>query len=209
MTRLGNPLDVLKLLDGSNCRKCGKPTCMAFAVAICNGQKRLEECPTATIDDVSRGQAGATARQTPPGQDFELVLEQLTREVAAIDLAAAAKRLGASYANGKLTIKCLGRDFSVDDRGTISTDLHVHGWLAVPAKSYLISGGGGQTLRNAHKGEWNSRHGFGFTGKTIFAKRTHHFLRVDVNGADRSVALTAFDANKDAIYGPFEKRSTR
>jgi hypothetical protein len=139
---LGDPLEILKLLDGSNCRKCGKPTCMAFALAVYSGQKQLDECPTATGHDISRGPAGATARPARSVQDFELMLEQLAGEVASIDLAAAAKRLGASYANGKLTIKCLGKDFSVDEQGTISTELHVHGWLAGPAMSYIIGGGG-------------------------------------------------------------------
>ena len=103
MTRLGGPLDVLKLLDGSNCRKCGKPTCMAFAVAVHSGQTRLDECPTATGHDVGRWQGGDTVRRAQLGQDIGSVVEQFAREVKAIDLAEAAKRLGASYADGKLT----------------------------------------------------------------------------------------------------------
>jgi hypothetical protein len=41
-----------------------------------------------------------------------------------------------------LTIKCLGKDFSVDTMGNISTDIHVHSWIAVPVLNYIIAGAG-------------------------------------------------------------------
>ena len=45
MTEISGPMDILKLLDKSNCRKCNKPTCLAFAAAVFKGEKELEECP--------------------------------------------------------------------------------------------------------------------------------------------------------------------
>jgi hypothetical protein len=141
MDRFDSPVGILKLLDGSNCRKCGKPTCMAFAVAVYNGQRRLDECPKLEGPLVER-HSGEPARPLSPEQDLDRVLEHLAREVTAIDLASAADRLGATFAGGRLTIKCLGKDFGVDAKGKISTFLHVHGWLAMPALSYIIRGGG-------------------------------------------------------------------
>lgn len=38
-------LDILRLLPKTNCRKCGEPTCMVFAVGLSTGQKTPEQCP--------------------------------------------------------------------------------------------------------------------------------------------------------------------
>ncbi len=34
-----------KLLPKTNCKECGKPTCLAFAIGLAKGKSRLEECP--------------------------------------------------------------------------------------------------------------------------------------------------------------------
>ena len=38
-------LDIFKLLPKTNCKKCGKPTCLAFAMALAQKRAKLEECP--------------------------------------------------------------------------------------------------------------------------------------------------------------------
>ncbi|MBT8356207.1 MAG: Fe-S cluster protein, partial [Deltaproteobacteria bacterium] len=45
MTQFNNTMEIFKLLDKSNCKECNKPTCLAFAAAVFQGQKRLNECP--------------------------------------------------------------------------------------------------------------------------------------------------------------------
>jgi hypothetical protein len=140
MARFESPIEILKVLDGSNCRECGKPTCMAFAVAVHNGQQRLDECPKVAREIVEE-HGGDVVRETAVEPDLDRAIEQLAGKIAAIDLPSRADRLGASFADGRLTIKCLGRDFSVDSEGKIRTDLHLHGWLAVPALCYILRGG--------------------------------------------------------------------
>ncbi|MFH1350796.1 MAG: (Fe-S)-binding protein, partial [Pseudomonadota bacterium] len=44
MSPLNNPVEILKLLDKSNCRRCNEATCLAFAAAVFKGKKRLDEC---------------------------------------------------------------------------------------------------------------------------------------------------------------------
>ncbi len=39
-------MDVLKLLPKTNCRVCGEPTCMVFAVRVIEGVKDHTNCPT-------------------------------------------------------------------------------------------------------------------------------------------------------------------
>ena len=38
-------LEILKLLPRTNCRKCGQPTCMVFAVQVAEGGRGPEHCP--------------------------------------------------------------------------------------------------------------------------------------------------------------------
>lgn len=39
------PLDVFKLLPGKNCKECGEPTCMAFALRLINDEVEWRQCP--------------------------------------------------------------------------------------------------------------------------------------------------------------------
>jgi CO dehydrogenase/acetyl-CoA synthase gamma subunit (corrinoid Fe-S protein) len=45
MGEFKNTMDVFKLLEKTNCRKCNKPTCLAFEAAVFQGQIALSECP--------------------------------------------------------------------------------------------------------------------------------------------------------------------
>jgi ArsR family metal-binding transcriptional regulator len=41
---------ILKLLPKTNCRECGEPTCMVFAVAVTEGIKGAEDCPPLSLE---------------------------------------------------------------------------------------------------------------------------------------------------------------
>jgi ArsR family metal-binding transcriptional regulator len=38
-------LEILKLLPKTNCRKCGEPTCMVFALRVIDEVEEVEDCP--------------------------------------------------------------------------------------------------------------------------------------------------------------------
>jgi len=38
------PLDIFKLLPGKNCKECGEPTCMAFALKLINDEIEWKQC---------------------------------------------------------------------------------------------------------------------------------------------------------------------
>jgi hypothetical protein len=141
MDQFKNPMEIFKLLDKSNCRKCNKPTCLAFAVAVFQGQKRLDECPQLDREIIER-HGGMAVNQIPLEQMQYESIEHLKRKIVKIDLSSSAQRLGEKLSNEKLTIKCLGKDFSVDTDGNISTDIHVHSWIAVPVLNYILEGAG-------------------------------------------------------------------
>ncbi len=148
MSQLNNPLEIYRLLPKSNCRRCQVPTCLAFADAVVKGQKRLADCPHLENNVVERFDVKVVKR-VPYDQQLEQLLELLNREVAKIDFFSSVERLGASLSGGKLIIKCLGKDFTVDSSGRITSDCHVIPWLTIPLLDYVISCSGKNVT-----GEW-------------------------------------------------------
>ncbi|MFO8012367.1 MAG: acetyl-CoA decarbonylase/synthase complex subunit gamma [Phycisphaerae bacterium] len=57
-------LDIFKLLPKTNCKECGHPTCLAFAMALAQKKASLDECPHAS-DEAKERLAAAAA---PPMQ---------------------------------------------------------------------------------------------------------------------------------------------
>jgi ArsR family metal-binding transcriptional regulator len=47
-------LDVLKFLPRTNCRACGQPTCMVFAVQVGQGVQGLAACPCLDPENLTR-----------------------------------------------------------------------------------------------------------------------------------------------------------
>ena len=141
MAQLNSPMEIFKLLDKSNCKKCHKATCMAFAAAVFKGEKQLDECPSLEREVVEQFR-GARANQISLERVSEESIQQLKERVSGMDFASSAQRLGATFSGGKLTIKCLGKDFSVDAEGNIITDIHVHSWITIPVLSYIADGAG-------------------------------------------------------------------
>jgi ArsR family metal-binding transcriptional regulator len=43
-------IDILRHLPKTNCKECGKPTCMVFAMAVVDGSKGPEDCPPLAQD---------------------------------------------------------------------------------------------------------------------------------------------------------------
>ena len=137
MSQLNNTMAIFKLLDKSNCMKCNEATCLAFAAAVFKGQKKLDECPSLERDIIERFE-GQTVKRTTIEQDMDESVEQLKRTIASIDLSSSAQRLGAKFSDDKLTIKIFGKDFSIDSMGNLSSDIHIHPWVAMLEGRNLI-----------------------------------------------------------------------
>jgi len=133
-----NAMEVFKLLEKSNCRECGAPTCLAFAAAVFKGEQSLGACPRLDAQILSKYGAQADL-QAEPYDDMQAHLEQMRQEVLALDLEKTAQRVGGNCHRGRLTIKILGKDFSVDAKGVLSSDIHVHNWIALPFFQYLLN----------------------------------------------------------------------
>lgn len=146
MAKIQNPMEIFKLLDKSNCRKCNEATCLAFSVAVFQGARELSECPVLAPEIV--GRYTGSEQVTTMEQEAEETMAGLQQEIEKIDLSEAASRIGGIYANGKLTLKIMGKDFSVDDKGDISTDIHVHQWVAGPVLNYILNDEEGRVTGN-------------------------------------------------------------
>jgi len=134
-------MEIFQLLDKSNCRECGEKTCLAFAGAVFQGRRKIAECPKLNRQIIAQFSAEGQ-NQNAGFQEGADYLEKLKNEIGAIDLAAAARRVSAEISGNKLTLKVLGKNFSVDAQGNLSADIHINPWVAVPFLSYVLYGKG-------------------------------------------------------------------
>ena len=116
-------------------------TCLAFAGAVFQGKRKIADCPKLERETIERF-SGGDQDQNNVFQEGADYLEELKGKVAGLDLGEAAEKVDAKFAGGKLTLKVLGKDFSVDTRGNLSADIHINPWVAVPFLSYILYGKG-------------------------------------------------------------------
>lgn len=58
-------LDIFKLTPKTNCKDCGNPTCMAFAMKVAQGSVAIEKCPHMSADALDKlGEATAPPMKT-------------------------------------------------------------------------------------------------------------------------------------------------
>ncbi len=144
MPQLKSPMDILRLLDHSNCRQCNEPSCMAFAAQVFKGKKKLSDCPKLDPYVIEQYGEGVESGDRPPTSEeaVEAYVKSLKQEVRKIDLPAVAEKLGGVYQYGRLTLKVLGKAFSVYPDGTLSAEIHTNPWVSVPVLTYITKGAG-------------------------------------------------------------------
>lgn len=147
MPKPRNAMEIFQHLDKSNCRECGEKTCLAFAGAVFQGRRAIEDCPRLDRETVAKYSNDAACASIID-QNRDEYLDALKAEIRSVDLAESARRIGANYAGGKLTLKILGKNFSVDDQGKLSADIHVNPWVAVPFLNYVLGGKGRRPTGN-------------------------------------------------------------
>jgi hypothetical protein len=141
MPSVKNPLQIYKLLPRTNCGECYLPGCLAFAVAVTSGSKKLADCPYLRADD-ARALMHNIIEREPYEIQREERLAQLQQAIACRDLPEDAVRLGARLAGEKIAVTCLGKDFFVDRQGQVTSECHTHCGLTIPLLSYLLDSRG-------------------------------------------------------------------
>ena len=137
MAQFANLMEVLSLLDKSNCRKCGEKTCMVFAASVFSGNRQLDECPTVSQEDIAKYGVQPKKRNKIE-EENEKILNSLKQRLPSIDFQARAETIGATCRDNRITLKIMGKDFSVDQEGNAYTDIHVNPWILISALNYII-----------------------------------------------------------------------
>ncbi|SMC71730.1 Putative Fe-S cluster [Desulfocicer vacuolatum DSM 3385] len=141
MSHINNPMEIYKLLNGSNCKECNEQTCLAFAVAVFKEKKPIHACPH--LDKKVLEQYGGVVEKPNTVDEYKAeAIEMLKRKISLIDLSKAAQRLGARFSDNRLTIKIFGKKFSIDTRGNLSSEVHINAYMVVPALNYILNGSG-------------------------------------------------------------------
>lgn len=148
-----SPMEILKLLERSNCGECGLPTCLAFASQVSQGLRPLGDCPRLSADVVAEQgprltPAPAADRDEP---DPASIIPRLCERIEQVDFAEAAQRLGVQLGGDRLQIHVLGRLFEVDARGGLHTMCHVNSWVQLPLLFFILDGAGRQPT-----GDWQT-----------------------------------------------------
>ena len=137
MANFRSPTEILELLDRSNCRQCGELTCLAFAAGVFRGDHELPDCPKLDRDVPARC-SGHVFKPPDSENSLEKKVMALRSQIARLDFDSTAQRTGATVSGNRITIRVLGKEFSVDSQGNLYSDIHVHPWVTVPILSYLI-----------------------------------------------------------------------
>jgi hypothetical protein len=141
MAQPKNAMEIFQLLDKSNCRECGQKTCLAFAGAVFRGQSQLELCPKLDRETIERF-SGDPKKEHTVEEIQEAYMNDLKLKLSDLDFDETAQRTGGRVSKNKLTLKVLGKDFSVDSRGHLYTDIHINMWVAIPFLTYVVYGKG-------------------------------------------------------------------
>ena len=70
-------IEIFKLLAKTNCKECGFPTCLAFAMALASGKAELDACPYVS-DEVREKLAEASA---PPIRPVKIAMKDAVKTV--------------------------------------------------------------------------------------------------------------------------------
>jgi len=137
MSKFNNVMDVYKLLDKSNCRTCGEKTCMAFAAAVFMGKQELSQCPLLSSEIVDTYET-QDRRSHVLEEDFNKLMEKLESRLKKINLSTRAGEIGATYNNDKLSLKIMGKEFSIDSDCKAYSDIHVNNWTYGCVLNYIL-----------------------------------------------------------------------
>ena len=112
------PLDIYKLLEKNNCKRCMLPSCLAFAAAVIGGQKQLSDCPL--LSESNRALLSENLIQRSRAEPEQpAFMAKLLRKVRTLDFDLIAKLVGGEYdpENDTISIRSLGKHFYVDRGG--------------------------------------------------------------------------------------------
>lgn len=136
MAQFTNVIEILNLLEKSNCKKCGEKTCMVFAAAVLQGKKQLGDCPQLPREQVA--QYGLQEKKSLAfEEDFERFAAEMTQQLKKLDFRERAQTIGGEFEDDSILLSIMGKPLRVDKKGQVSTTLHVNSWVLGTVLSYI------------------------------------------------------------------------
>ena len=99
MSKPKNVMEVFRHLEKSNCKACGEKTCLAFAGAVFQSRKQINECPKADESVIELFTHERSNDSFEMGDDY---IEDLKAKVPEIDLADVAGHYNGNFDGSRL-----------------------------------------------------------------------------------------------------------
>jgi len=136
MVQINNAMEIFQFLPKTNCKECCESTCLAFAGAVFTGNAGLALCPH--IPESKLQQYGGSKRNTNPiEEELSSVMNKLQERLLSLDMKERARAMGANYEEGRITVPILGKMFIIDRHSSVTTDIHVNGWVLGSVLHYI------------------------------------------------------------------------
>lgn len=120
---------------------------MPFALSVIKGEAELSECPLLKNEEIEVMRGSVT--KSDWREDLILSLKE---DVRNIDFKDIADGIGAEFKkDNSLSIKCMGREFSISPYGDITTHGHITPWIKILLLHYIRTAGKGEL-----SGKWVS-----------------------------------------------------
>jgi len=133
-----NTLELYKNLPKKNCGECRQKNCIPFALSVIKGEAELSECPYLTREEIETLKGSVTKSDWRE----ELILS-LKEEIKNINFKDISEGIGAELKNSSMSIKCLGREFIIEQNGEVSTHGHITPWMKILLLHYVRTAGKG------------------------------------------------------------------
>jgi len=131
-----NTIELYKKLPKKNCGRCSQKACMPFALSLIKGEAALSDCPLLSADEIRDLENSITRSDWQ-----EELIQSLRLKLKDVDFSAITKDLGGDYRDGRLFMKCLGREFEIFSGGDIQSQGYITPWIKILLLHYLNTNG--------------------------------------------------------------------
>ncbi len=203
------PLEIYKVLEQSNCKRCMLPSCLAFAAAVISGQKKLDDCPMLTEEEKVNLSATLQKRSTATPEQSEFMVK-LLEKIQTIEFSHRAPEIGAKYVDEHLHVVSLGKVFRINAKGEMRSECHIIPWVQAPLLSYVC-----HPTHQSVTGTWSSCRELngGIEWQGLFTSRCEAPLRqladanpdllADIVDLFMAEEVEGFDADIALVLYPF------
>jgi hypothetical protein len=130
--------EIYNKLPKTNCGECGEATCIALALKVQTGQRRLSDCPY-TEGDSGQGESGEVVQDS-----YEEAGNRLEAKLPDADFESSAQAIGGNYDSSRdaIDLSVLGRQLEVRREGLFESGQYCHdSWDRLIVYDYVLRKG--------------------------------------------------------------------